>query len=170
MSYIKSSFLLKTINMKTINSRTYSVIHLLLMISFALVIILFMTNYYKSYYFFSLFILSFTFYSSKIILIKYNPNKTTLIHYMDYLVFGTFIIQTIIIRLFISVENFYIQLDKNLFPLFYSNGIITSIWPLGIGIFILFHSLNNAINKPILFIASYLVIIFVYMFIFSTIL
>ena len=147
-----------------LNSRIESLIYALMIFISSLVMSYFMNFYYKNYYMFSVYILSGILYSSKISLIRYNPNKVTLIRYLDYLVFGIFILQTILIRLSTSIESFYIQVDKCLFPFFYSKIIITSIWPLGIGIFILFHLLNKQINKPILFIVSYLLIIFSYLY------
>jgi hypothetical protein len=152
--------------MRKLNSRTESLIHFSMLIVAFVTMSYFMNFYYKNYYMFTVYILSFVFYSSKILLIKYNPSRVILIRYLDYLVFGIFILQTILIRISIYIENFYIQADKYLFPFFYCKIIISSIWPLGIAIFMLFHLLNKQINRPILFIVSYLVIIFSYLYFF----
>lgn len=150
--------------MKKLNPRKESFIHNSLLFSALIVMIYFMNFYYKNYYFFTVYILSSVFYSTKILLIRYNPNRVALIRNLDYLVFGIFILQTIFIRLFVSIENFYIQTDKYLFSFLYSNIIISSIWPLGIGIFMVFHLLNKQINRPILFIVSFFVIIVSYFY------
>lgn len=149
--------------MKIPNSRDYLKIHLSLMTLSVLVMIIFTTHYYRSYYFFSLYFLSFLFYSIKIILKKYYQQKEVLIKYLDYLVFSVFIIQAIIIWLFPVIENFYIKLDKSIFHAYYDKGIITSIWPFGIGVFIILHLLNKEINKPIPIILSFIFFIFIFL-------
>jgi len=152
--------------MKKFNSRFESLTHALMILITVLLMSYFMGFYYKSYYMFTVYIISFVFYSCKILLIRYNPSKVILIRNLDYFVFGIFIFQTILIRISIYIEIFYIQVDKHLFPFFYSKPVITSIWPLGIGVFVLFHLANKQVNRPILFIVSYLVIIFSYLYFF----
>jgi len=150
--------------MENLISRKYAIIHNSLLIISSLAMMYFMSFYYKNFYMFSVYILSSLFYCAKIILIKYNPNKISIIRYIDYLVFGIFILQIVLIRLFVSIENIYIHADKTLFPCLYNNVILNSAWLFGFMLFVLFHFLNKKLNKPILFIVGFIFLIIAYFY------
>ena len=124
----------------------------------------FMNFYYKNYYMFTVYILPSLFYSAKILLDKYKPNEVKLIRVFDFLIFGSFLFQVIIIRLFSTVELLFINIDKYLFSILYNEIIVNSIWSVGFIVFMTFHLLNKKINNPIFFIGCFIVIVFCYFY------
>ena len=121
----------------------------------------------KNSYMFAVFLFPCLLYLGKILFVKYKPDRKKIVNFIDYSICFLLIIQFVLILTFTSVQNIYVEFDKLIFPFIYEKKfIIESIWPLSIGLFILFHYLNKSFNKPILFTISFLSILFLYVYFF----